>query len=143
MILALQETWLYNIPKSFRKEFENQYYIIHETAMKKNAARKKGRPYGGIAFIISKAIPFKIKYKHNRCLSILLTKESLLVNNIYLPANDSRFTADFNREKLMEALGHFDAVHESSRETLDCITLGDFNSTKKRKIAVPDLLKSR
>ena len=127
MILALQETWLYNIPKSFRKEFENQYYIIHETAMKKNAARKKGRPYGGIAFIISKAIPFKIKYKHNRCLSILLTKESLLVNNIYLPANDSRFTADFNREKLMEALGHFDAVHESSRETLDCITLGDFN----------------
>ena len=127
IVLALQETWLYAIPKTFCKKFEELYYIEHEPAMISNAPRKKGRPFGGIAYIISRAVPFKIKYRNSRCFSILLTNENVLLSNVYLPIYDRRFTAEINRQRLMEALGHFDAAHECSEETSDFIDMGDFN----------------
>ena len=147
ILLALQETWKYDIPRSFRKEFQEKYYFLHESAMEVTTPRQKGRPHGGIAFIISKSVAFKIKYKHSRCLSILLTKSNLLVNNVYLPANDTRKNAEANLEQMMEALGHLDGVHDATTETLDCITLGDFNydpnDTTNRARLVNETLKSR
>ena len=131
IVLALQETWKYDIPLSFRKEFENRYYFLHESAMTINAARSKGRPFGGVAFIISKSVAFKIKYNHSRCISILLTKPNILLNNVYMPTYDRTITAEENRHKLMEAVGHLEAAHTISDETIDCITLGDFNYDPK------------
>ena len=101
--------------------------MIHESAMTTNESRKKGRPFGGVAFIISKAIPFKVKYQNSRCLSILLTNENVLISNVYLPSYNSRVSAEINRQRLMEAVGHFDAAHECREETVDFITMGDFN----------------
>ena len=129
IILALQETWRYEIPSSFKKQYQDRYYFLHESAMKKNKSKRKGRPHGGIAFIISRSVAFQIKYSNCRCLSILLSAHKILINNVYLPAQDSRILVEEQIEKLMEALGHFEAAHEGTNETVDCITLGDFNSS--------------
>ena len=129
IILALQETWKYEIPAGFRKEFQEQYHFVHESAMNVNQHRRKGRPYGGIAFIISRSIAFQIKYTNSRCLSILLTHHNILVHNVYMPSQDRRQTVEVNMERLMEALGHFEAAHGSTDETVDCIALGDFNAS--------------
>ena len=129
IILALQETWKYEIPAGFRKEFQEQYHFVHESAMNVNQHRRKGRPYGGIAFIISRSIAFQIKYTNSRCLSILLTHHNILVHNVYMPSQDRRQTVEVNMERLMEALGHFEAAHGCTDETVDCIALGDFNAS--------------
>ena len=126
LILACQETWLYTPPTNFQKELEDQYHFVHESAMSATEYRK-GRPFGGIAFVVSKSIAFKIKYLNCRCLSILLTNCNILISNIYLPANDSRKSAQENRISMAEALGHLDAAHELAVETVDGIVLGDFN----------------
>ena len=96
--------------------------------MDSTKARSRGRPFGGIAFIISKSIAFKTTYTHSRCISIFLTEHNVLVNNVYLPANDSRYSVERNEELLIEALGHLEAAHEVENSSLDCITLDDFNS---------------
>ena len=127
LILACQETWRFEIPTTFRREFEEHYYFIHEAAMDPSKKRKKGRPYGGIAFILSKSIAFKNSYSNSRCMSILLTQFNILVNNVYLPANDTRITAEQNEEAMREAMGHLGAAHGTAEEVLDSICLGDFN----------------
>ena len=47
----------------------------------------------------------------------------------------------------MECLGHFDAVHENTTETVDCITLGDFNfhydDANNRKRLIEESLTSK
>ena len=72
---------------------------------------------------------FKVKYSNSHCLSlsVLLTKSNILLNNVYPPSNDTRKSTEENLEKMMEALGHLDAAHDTTSETIDCITLGDFN----------------
>jgi len=64
-----------------------------------------------------------------------------------MPANDSRKSAEENLELMLEAVGHLDAAHENADETLDSITLGDFNydpnDTTSRARAVNQLLQSR
>ena len=127
VILACQETWKYALPVQFKNELSDQYHFIHEPGMNSSKARKKGRPFGGVAFIISKSVAFKVKHINCRCLSILLTEYNILVNNIYLPANDSRIGIEQNLEQMSEAIGHLDAAHNLTNETADCITLGDFN----------------
>ena len=58
IILGLQETWKFKLPKPFLSEHAANYNFIHETSMDTKKACKSGRPYGGIAFIVSKAIAF-------------------------------------------------------------------------------------
>ena len=127
IILACHEIWKYALPNSFKNMHNSNYHIIHEPSMDRKIARKRGRPYGGIAFIISKSIAFKVNYINSRCLSILLTDYNILINNVYLPANDARISVEENVEKMIEAIGHFDAAHTLTEETVDYLTLGDFN----------------
>ena len=84
IIIACQETWKYEIPRAFRKEFEKSYFFIHVSAMDPNVPRGRGRPYGGVGLIISRNVAFKIIYSNSRCLSILLTDFNILLNNVYL-----------------------------------------------------------
>ena len=146
IIVALQETWKYDIPKLFKREFGNRYSIIHETAMSTNEPRKRGRPFGGLCLIISKDISFQVKYTNCRCLSLLLIEHNILLNNIYLPFNDSRINSEENYRNMAEALGHLDAAHEITTETSNYITLVDFNyapsDVSQRVNAVKSLLET-
>ena len=90
-------------------------------------ARTRGRPYGGIAIILSKAISHKLCYKNSRCLSIILTDSNILVNNVYLPFDDSRKNAETNVESMTQAISHLDAAHNIAFNVNGFITLGDFN----------------
>ena len=146
IILALQETWKYELPKRFLREISEKYYVTHETGMEPKKTRR-GRPFGGVGFIISKSVAFKTHYTNKRCLSILLTKHNIIVNNVYLPYDDSRRTSEQNEEAMFEAIGHLEAAHSVGEEVLDAITLGDFNvdpedRTSRSKI-VTDFLESR
>ena len=64
-----------------------------------------------------------------------------------MPTYDRTITAEENRHKLMEAVGHLEAAHTISDETIDCITLGDFNYDPKdvteRATFVNEMLQSR
>ena len=95
--------------------------------MDAGTAQRRGRPFGGVCFIISKAVAFKVIYSNARCISIVLSDYNILLNNVYLPFNDSRKSSEQNLENMLEALGHLDAAHNLSTETIDNITLGDFN----------------
>ena len=127
IIIACQETWKYEIPRSFRKEFGKKYFFIHVPAMDPNIPHGRGRPHGGLCFIISKNIAFKIIYSNCRCTSILLTDFNILLNSVYLAFDDSRISSEENLENMMEALGHLDAAHDLAEETTDYITMGDLN----------------
>ena len=127
IVVACQETWRYDIPKIFQKELGKKYFFIHESAMDPKSPRRRGRPHGGIALIISKDIAFKIKYTNSRCLSVLLSDYNILLNNVYLPFDDQRISVEQNVQNLSEAIGHLEAAHELATETLNYITLGDFN----------------
>ena len=144
ILLALQETWKYDVPKLFKRELGKKYHFIHESAMNAKEPRNSGRPYGGLCLIISKDIAFKIKYTNSRCLSVLLTDHNILFNNVYLPFNDSRKSVDENLRSMQEALGHLDAAHEITAETSNYMTVGDFNyaptDSSQRKIAVEAIL---
>ena len=126
VILACQETWLYELPQQFKNEFSDRYHLFHEAAMTKSTERSAGRPFGGIAFIISKSVPFEIKYTHHRCFSILITHHNVLINNIYIPYNDRRISVEENIENVTEFFGHLDAAIEIAN-TSNIVTLGDFN----------------
>ena len=127
IILACQETWLFKLPNNFKRDLGDKYQFFHESAMEPTKARKAGRPFGGVAFIVSHAIVCRIKYRHSRCLSMLLVNSNILVTNVYLPAYDARKSAEENRRSMAEALGHLDAAHNLAEETVDGIILGDFN----------------
>ena len=127
VVICCQETWKYNLPNNFKKQFCNKYHFIHQSAMDAGTAQRRGRPFGGVCFIISKAVAFKVIYSNARCISIVLSDYNILLNNVYLPFNDSRKSSEQNLENMLEALGHLDAAHNLSTETIDNITLGDFN----------------
>ena len=95
--------------------------------MDPNVPRGPGRPYGGLCFIISKNIAFKSIYSNCRCMSILLTDFNVLLNNVYLPFDNSGITTSQNLENMMTALGHLDAAHDLAESTTDYITVGDLN----------------
>ena len=144
IIIACQETWLYNFPRLFIREFAKKYCFVHESEMDPKLPRNRGRPFGGIGFIISKSIAYKVAYTNSRCLSILLTDSNTLISNIYLPAHDSRITQSQNVEEMSEALGHLDAVHELNQNVYQYIVTGDFNvcptDSNTRAEAVQQLL---
>lgn len=147
IILGLQETWKYELPKPFLRELSENYYVIHESSMDSRKPRNKGRPFGGVAFIVSKNIAFKLQYISKRCISILLEGQNILINNVYLPANDSRRSVDENDEAMLEAIGHLETAHSLNGDHLDCISLGDFNfspedESSRSKIAT-EFLSSR
>ena len=112
--------------------------------MEPTKARKRGRPYGGIAFIISKSVAFKTS-KH--CLYILLNQHNIVMNNVYRPANDTRRSTEENEEATLEAVGHLNAAHCVDGEILDGITIGDFNFSPEdlttRSKIITDFLLSR
>ena len=126
--MALQETWKFDVPKNFKRQFGDRYYFVHQSAMDSSKPRGRGRPFGGLCFIISKDIAFQIIYSNSRCLSILLSSSNVIVNNIYLPYNDSRKSSEQNQREMAEALGHLEAAHELCDDSVDGITLGDLNT---------------
>ncbi len=127
IVLCLQETWLYTVPKSFLKEVSNHYNVVHETSMDVSVPRRQGRPFGGVCMIISKDLPFKISYLSKRCISITLTDNNVLISNVYMPFNDSRKTAEQNLEIYLEAIGHINASHEIASDVNEFILVGDVN----------------
>lgn len=129
--LFCQETWLYAIPAAFNRKISKLYNIIHVSAMDPSKPKSAGRPFGGLAAIVSKNIAYKCVYENNRCLSILFIDYDLLVNNVYMPFSDSRVSSSTNVERYMEALGHLDAAHELAEDAEYRITLGDLNSDPK------------
>ena len=146
VVIACQETWRYDLPKAFQRNLQDKYYFLHESAMDTRAKKKRGRPYGGLCLIISKDIAFVKKYSHNRCLSVLLKEENIMLNNVYLPANDTRKSAHENEELMLESLGHLETVHDTTHETTNFITVGDLNvapsDQTRRAKAVYDFLDS-
>lgn len=144
IVLALQETWKYDVPKLLKNELQDKYRIIHESVMNPAEPRGRGRPFGGICFIISNSVAFKIKYTNPRCLLLLLIQQNILMNNVYLQFNDSGTTVNVNLRNMEEALGHLDAAHELTDETSNYITVGDFNcapnDSSRRQIAITNVL---
>ena len=88
---------------------------------------RRGRPFGGIAFIISKSVAYKTQYVNERCLSILLSQHNIVVNNVYLPANERGLSVEENEVKMCEAVGHLSTAHCLDEQVMDVITIGDFN----------------
>ena len=50
-----------------------------------------------------------------------------MINNVYLPFRDTRLSVDENINNMLEAVGHLEAAHDLTTETIDYITLGDLN----------------
>ena len=140
IILACQETWQFDIPQLFKKQLCDKYLFLHESAMDATVARKRGRPFGGVCLIISKSVAFKLIYSNARCLSVLLTDHNMLLNNVYLPFDDSRTSTDSNVDSMLQALGHLGAAQSLASETSDYITVGDFNAAPKDRARRTQLL---
>ena len=126
-ILCCQETWRYQLSNKFLNEIKNLYTVVHETAMDPNVHRSRGRPFGGVCFIVSKDISFRQHYTDSRCLSIILLDSNTLLSNVYMPYNNPRISVDENHELYLQALGHLRASHDLANGMSNYITVGDFN----------------
>lgn len=146
IILACQETWRYELPRPFQRQLGDKYFFLHESAMDARKKKKSGRPFGGISLIISKSIAFRTIYSSSRCMSILLCAHNIVLNNIYLPAVDSRKSVEDNYDAMLQGLSHLEAAHELSPTVDDYIAVGDFNCTdsdsSRRANLVKDSLRS-
>lgn len=91
-MILLQETWLYSFEDSAFDIFTNEYNFVHASSMSSHRIRK-GRPYGGVAFLFKKSISDKVKrvtsISDTRMIAITLetTSGTLLIVNVYLPVN--------------------------------------------------------
>ena len=145
VIFCGQESWLYDFPNTFKSEMSRDFDCVHESAMNLNNPQSKGRPYGGIFFLIPKTIAYSISYTNPRCLAITLTNYDILLCNVYIPYDNSRKSVQHNLEDIMETIGHISAAHEISGTT-DCIMTGDFNCSpldfSKRGEALASFLNS-
>ena len=95
--------------------------------MDPNVHRSRGRPFGGVCFIVSKDISFRQHYTDSRCLSIILLDSNTLLSNVYMPYNNPRISVDENHELYLQALGHLRASHDLANGMSNYITVGDFN----------------
>ena len=127
LALFCQETWLYDVSPVFRHKISSDFNIIHLSAMDTSTPRARGRPFGGLAAILSKEISYKTIYENSRCQSIMLTEYNMLISNVYMPYSDSRISMANNVERYMEAIGHLDAAHETAGQVDYSVVLGDFN----------------
>ena len=62
IVLCLQETWRYNLSAQLSHEFSDRYNFLHESTTDSNKPCSRGRPFGGICYIISKTIAFTTCY---------------------------------------------------------------------------------
>ena len=81
LIICCQETWKYEISSSFHSKISKKYNVFHKSAMDRDLPQQRGRPFGGLCFIISKQIDYKIIYDNERCISMILINHSTLLNN--------------------------------------------------------------
>ena len=127
IILCLQETWRYEVPRAFEKRMKDKYDFIHISSMDSSLPRSRGRPFGGICMIISKDIDYELHYSDTRCQSIILLEHRTLVTNVYLPYDNARISADENTENYTQAVSHLIASHHLADDILCSITVGDVN----------------
>ena len=94
-ILCLQETWKYNI-----NEFANlnkTFQIVHSCSMDENL-KLVGRPFGGLAIILTKDISFKLvaQQKHFIIIEALINGRTIVICNTYLPPKNPMKTENKN-----------------------------------------------
>lgn len=126
IILCLQETWRYEIPAEFETRMADKYNIVHESAMDPSVPRR-GRPFGGVCMIMSKSLDYTLHYTDARCQSIILKDHRALINNVYLPYDNTRIPSTENTEKYMQAVSHLATAHELAEDIHCSITIGDVN----------------
>lgn len=139
IVLCVQETWRYEIPADFCRQVARNYSVLHVSAMDPKVPRSRGRPFGGLCMILSKNIKFTQHYSNPRCQSVIIC-DQILVNNVYLPYNDSRKSVNQNTENYTEAISHLSASHELAVNVGYCITLGDINCAPSDISARADVL---
>ena len=98
-------------------------------------AHRKGRPFGGIALIINNNIKFQCISKLENHISVIVGNE-LTIHNLYLPANDTRFSTEENYDKLSAALCIPNKI------TSDEIFIGDCNSDPRDEGYRKNLIRS-
>ena len=81
-IVALQETWGYDIPNI------KGYNKFHVSRMNSNEVNK-GRAYGGIGVYVRESIAVLCTSKSQNHISIMIN-EQLTINNVYFLAQDKR-----------------------------------------------------
>lgn len=128
-IIALQETWLLESESILIDQLYPDYYVIHKSAMPNTFLPLKGRPYGGVAFLVRKRLKGCVDLiKQDDCrllaLNISTKRGSLLLINVYFPVN-----CISNEELIIQYISRIEAkVKNHNGPSVIC---GDFNLSKK------------
>lgn len=128
-IIALQETWLLDTEQILLDQFDPNYYSIHKSGMPKTFLTLRGRPYGGVGFLIRKSLQNHVKtvmQNDSRLISISFATESgeMLVTNVYFPVNSIN-----NEELIVKYISKIEMlVSEHNGYSVVC---GDFNLSSK------------
>ena len=135
-IICVQEHWLRPPFKNVKSI--NQIRVVHPSfdgygvsgmRNESNESIRKGRPYGGTAFLFNKTFsPFlrpRVEYEHDRVsvMELLDSDGSILILNAYLPFRQS---GDDHKVLYLETLGFIKSIIDANANSR-FIILGDFN----------------
>ena len=127
-ILLLQETWLYEFQNNIITQVlkDSLYHTV--SSMDSKDIGRQGRPFGGLAIIWHKNLPFNIlpirtNNKRVACVTVTTDKIKLILINVYMPQND-------NSQKSFDEFG--DVLDEISSiirtyDNYNCVIGGDLN----------------
>ena len=130
-IIAIQEHWL-RLDELYKLGLvSDNFEFSGISGMNEVSARglRKGRPFGGVAFLWHKSLANQIEFirgdKEGRCIVIKVKfdNRSLLLINVYLPCADG--SIEYKNE-----LGFYVGFISNILETIaftDCVIMGDFN----------------
>lgn len=127
MIVALQETWLYEDGNRFLSKIHEKFNGVGVSAVNSTNKLVSGRPHGGIAFLWKKDLDVSVEvvqYDDSRIMGLKMKGEhfSMLFVNVYLP-----FECDENAPEYSHCLGKIMSNLEESTESYAYV-LGDFNA---------------
>ena len=118
-IVCIQETW-----STKQHEIETIIYQLNKKIYINPAKRteKKGRPSGGLAFIVDKNMDCKFKIHSNRIASIKVM--DTLIVNVYLP----HFTGELDQNQEFDLETSILSEIISTNKNLNVLIIGDFNT---------------
>ena len=127
-ILLIQETWLYEFQSNIITKVLNDCLYYTVSTMNSNDIGRQGRPYGGLAIVWHKCLPFNIlpiKTDNKRIACVTVTTDiiKLILINVYMPQNN-------NSQQSYEEFG--DVLDEISSlirtyANYNCLIGGDIN----------------
>ena len=123
-VIAIQEHWLpdYNLNKIV--DFHSDFLVVAKSAMseKIRSGFLRGRPFGGVAVLVRKAIIRNIRVvgvdTNNRCLAVMITfhgDHKMLLIDVYLPCSEP---SNEYRSALLDSLGFIE----------NCIVCNDYDA---------------